>query len=274
MSDIRFYNVWRTETPENRARLIATMKDKAQMFASKPGFLSLIVSECAEDGRVVAEGLWASREAFDNAVANNPAAHAGREQMEAFGAPEPGVFAEAFRIEPDANGSLEALRAAAGGRWAARGCESRVASVNGVRLYVAQAGQGDLVFLLHGYPQSGEVWRDVAPALAKTHTVVVPDLRGMGLSEVTEGGYNLSMVAEDIHQLAVAMGHKRVKVVGHDWGAAVGAVYALRYRQEVTKLVFIESALAGCGFETLWNFATPNPAFNFIPFLLMGGGNS
>jgi pimeloyl-ACP methyl ester carboxylesterase len=88
------------------------------------------------------------------------------------------------------------------------------------------------------------------------------------------GGYDLSTVAEDIHQLAVSMGRQRVEVVGHDWGAAVGAVYALRYRQEVTKLVFIESALAGCGFETLWNFATPNPAFCFIPFLLLGGSNS
>jgi pimeloyl-ACP methyl ester carboxylesterase len=69
------------------------------------------------------------------------------------------------------------------------------------------------------------------------------------------------------------MGHKRVKIVGHDWGAAVGAVYALRYRQEVTKLVFIESALAGCGFEALWSFATPNQALSFIPFLLFGGAD-
>jgi pimeloyl-ACP methyl ester carboxylesterase len=95
----------------------------------------------------------------------------------------------------------------------------------------------------------------------------------MGLSQVAAGGYDLSTVSEDIHQMAVAMGRQRVRVVGHDWGASVGAVYALRYRQEVTKLVFVESALAGCGFETLWNFATPNPTFSFIPFLLLGNGN-
>lgn len=270
MSEIRFYNVWRTKTPADRAHLIATMEEKAGMFASKPGFVSLIVSECAADGRVMAEGIWQSREAFDRAVSNNPEAHLGREQMEAFGVPEPGVFAEVFRIEPDPDSSLDALRSESAKRWGASGFETRVATVNGVDLFIAQAGKGDLLFLLHGYPQSGEVWREIGPSLATNHTVVIPDLRGMGLSQVATGGYDLSNVAEDIHQLAVAMGHQRVKVVGHDWGGAVGAVYALRYREEVTKLTFIESALAGCGFETLWTFATPNPAFSFIPFLLMG----
>jgi pimeloyl-ACP methyl ester carboxylesterase len=45
----------------------------------------------------------------------------------------------------------------------------------------------------------------------------------------------------------------------------------MRYRNEVSRLAFIESALAGAGFETLWNFSTPNGVFTFIPFLLMGG---
>jgi hypothetical protein len=79
--------------------------------------------------------------------------------MEAFGVPEPGVFAEAFRIEANSSRSLDDLRAEAASRWASRGFETRVATVNGVELFVAQAGEGDLLFLLHGYPQSGEVWR-------------------------------------------------------------------------------------------------------------------
>lgn len=273
MSEMRFYNVWRTKSPENRARLVARMKGKAGMFASSPGFISLVVSECPEDGRVLVEGRWASHEALEAAVAANPDALAEREQMEAFGVPDPGIFTEVFRVEPESDSSLEALREEAQNRWTTVGFKTRVAIVNGVGLHVSQAGDGELLFLLHGYPQSGEIWRSIAPELAKSHMVVVPDLRGMGLSEVTAGGYDLSTVAEDLHQLAVAMGHRRIKVVGHDWGAAVGAVYALRYRQEVTKLVFIESALAGCGFETLWNFSTPNPPLTFIPFLLMGGWN-
>jgi len=273
MTEIRFYNVWRTKSPKHRAGLLATMKEKAPMFASKPGFVSLNVSECAEDGRVLVEGRWRCREAFDAAVAANPDALAERKQMEAFGVPEPGIFTEVLKVEPGSDNSIEFLRADAQRRWASCGFKTQVATVNGVNLYIARAGGGDLVFLLHGYPQSGEIWRSVAIELAKNHTVVIPDLRGMGLSQVAPSGYDLSTVAEDIHQLALYMGHKRVKVVGHDWGAAVGAVYALRYREEVTKLVFIESALAGCGFETLWSFSTPNPGLSFIPFLLMGAGN-
>ena len=70
------------------------------------------------------------------------------------------------------------------------------------------------------------------------------------------------------------MGISRVKVVGHDWGGAVGAVYAMRYRQEVSRIAILESALAGAGFEDLWTFNQPNAVFPFIPFLLMGEGPS
>jgi pimeloyl-ACP methyl ester carboxylesterase len=159
-------------------------------------------------------------------------------------------------------------------RWAKLHFTTRFVRVNGVSLHVVEAGQGDPVFLLHGYPQSGEVWRFVAPELARVHRVIIPDLRGMGLSEAAKGGYDLANLAEDIHLLASSMRISNVKVVGHDWGAAVGAVYALRYRDEVGKLAFLESALAGAGFEKLWNFSKRNDAFTFVPFLLMGQGDS
>jgi pimeloyl-ACP methyl ester carboxylesterase len=146
--------------------------------------------------------------------------------------------------------------------------------VNGVRLHVAEAGEGDPVLLLHGYPQSGEAWRFVAPELAKSHHIIIPDLRGMGLSEAAPTGYDLANLAEDIHLLILSLNISKIKVVGHDWGGAVGAVYALRYREEVNHLAFIESALAGAGFEALWNFSRPNGVFAFIPFLLMGEGNA
>jgi len=158
-------------------------------------------------------------------------------------------------------------------RWAKLGFQSRYISVNGVRLHVSEAGSGSPVILIHGYPQSGEIWRQVAPALAKSHRVIVPDLRGMGLSEVARGGYDLANVSEDIHQLTKTLGIAHVEVVGHDWGGAVGATYALRYPDEVTKLVFVESALVGAGFEKIWTFSTPNSAFTFIPFLLMSDQN-
>jgi pimeloyl-ACP methyl ester carboxylesterase len=159
-------------------------------------------------------------------------------------------------------------------RWAARGFATKMVRVNGVTLHVAEAGRGSPVLLLHGYPQSGEAWRFVAPELRKSHRVIIPDLRGMGLSEAAKGGYDLGNVAEDMHQLVLSMHIEKVMIVGHDWGAAVGAVYALRYPNEVTRLAFMESALAGVGFETLWDFSKPNPGFTFVPFLLMGESDS
>jgi pimeloyl-ACP methyl ester carboxylesterase len=177
------------------------------------------------------------------------------------------MFVEAQRAD---RMPAKALQNAANARWASLGFTTRMVRVNGVTLHVAEAGHGDPVLLLHGYPESGEAWRQVAPELAKSHRVIIPDLRGMGLSEAAEGGCDLANVAEDIHQLVASMNLGTVKVVGHDWGAAVGAVYAMRYRSQVTKLAFIESALAGAGFETLWDFSKKNDAFTFVPFLLMG----
>jgi pimeloyl-ACP methyl ester carboxylesterase len=159
-------------------------------------------------------------------------------------------------------------------RWAIAGFSTHTVLVNGVTLHVAEAGRGDPVVLLHGYPQSGEVWRRVAPELAKTHHVIIADLRGMGLSEAAKSGYDLTSLAEDIHQLVHSMGISKVKVVGHDWGGSVGTVYAMRYRDEVTRLAFLESALPGAGFEALWNFSKPNPVFTFIPFLLLGANDA
>jgi hypothetical protein len=91
MTDITFYNMWRTETPEGRAALLAQMKAEAPALASKAGFVAMTVLECAGDGRVLVEGRWQSKEAFDTAVADNPEAQkacisapAGRRGVEAF----------------------------------------------------------------------------------------------------------------------------------------------------------------------------------------------
>src|ERR1700742_1104044 len=104
MTDITFYNMWRTETLENRAALLARMKDEAPALASKPGFVAMTVLECAQDGRVLVEGCWQSRQAFDTAVANDPEAQKSRAALEKFGSSEPGLFAEVFHVEPMAAG--------------------------------------------------------------------------------------------------------------------------------------------------------------------------
>jgi heme-degrading monooxygenase HmoA len=94
MTDITFYNMWRTETPEGRAALLARMKAEAPAIASKAGFVAMTVLECAEDGRVLVEGRWQSKEAFDTAVADDPEAQKARASLAQFGSPEPGLFTE------------------------------------------------------------------------------------------------------------------------------------------------------------------------------------
>jgi len=99
MSDMMFYNVWRTETRDNQQRLLAAMREEASKLAAKPGFRSLVVHE-GEDGRVLVEGCWESREAFDAAVTEDHDAKASRQVLQAYGTAEPGIFTESFRIGP------------------------------------------------------------------------------------------------------------------------------------------------------------------------------
>jgi pimeloyl-ACP methyl ester carboxylesterase len=84
--------------------------------------------------------------------------------------------------DPQAAGSnsLDDLRRPVGHRWAVHGFKTQVVAVNGIAIHVAAGGRGSPVVLLHGYPQSGEIWRGIAPTLALRHLVIIPDLRGMG----------------------------------------------------------------------------------------------
>ncbi|MBX9962190.1 MAG: alpha/beta hydrolase [Burkholderiales bacterium] len=111
---------------------------------------------------------------------------------------------------------------------------------NGVRLHVWTAGTGPAVVLLHGYPQSAIMWRKVAPALARTHSVVVPDLRGYGESDKPRDGYDKKTMARDIHELMRALGHERYAVVGHDRGARVSHRLGLDHPAAVTKLCLLD----------------------------------
>ncbi|MEU2122363.1 alpha/beta fold hydrolase [Nocardia niwae] len=96
----------------------------------------------------------------------------------------------------------------------------------GVELNVAVGGTGPAVVLLHGFPQTHYMWREVAPRLAEECAVIVPDLRGYGESgKPPEGSphtYSKRTMANDIVRVAGALGHGRFGLVGHDRGALVG----------------------------------------------------
>jgi pimeloyl-ACP methyl ester carboxylesterase len=115
-----------------------------------------------------------------------------------------------------------------------------MASVNGVQMHYVIGGHGDPVVLLHGWPETWYAWHKVMPALAKTYTVIAPDLRGLGDSSKPLTGYDGKTLAEDIHQLVGKLGFKTIFLVGHDIGSFVVYPYAAAHPSEVKRLVVIE----------------------------------
>ncbi len=139
--------------------------------------------------------------------------------------------------------------------------KSRFADVNGIKLHYLVAGQGEPVILLHGYAQTSHMWRPLIAELAKTHTVIAPDLRGAGRSAKPPQGYDKKTLAQDVHALASKLGHKRVRVVGHDIGLMVAYAYAAQYPAEVDRIALMDAFLPGVGDWTkvwllrdLWHF--------------------
>jgi pimeloyl-ACP methyl ester carboxylesterase len=139
--------------------------------------------------------------------------------------------------------------------------KSRFAKVNGLRLHYLAAGQGEPVILLHGYAQNSHMWRPLMAELAKTRTVIAPDLRGFGQSAKPPGGYDKKTMAQDIHALAASLGFKRAGVAGHDIGLMVAYAYAAQYPAEVDRIALMDAFLPGIGDTTnlfllrdLWHF--------------------
>ena len=131
--------------------------------------------------------------------------------------------------------------------------EDRFASVNGVRLHYLRAGKGDPVILLHGYAQTSHMWRPLIVELAKTHTVIAPDLRGFGQSSKPTAGYDKKTMAQDVHALATSLGIRGATVVGHDIGLMVAYAYAAQYPNEVDRIVLMDAFLPGVGdWKTVW----------------------
>src|SRR5215472_17302701 len=110
---------------------------------------------------------------------------------------------------------------------------SRV-STNGIHLHIAEAGStdGDLLFLLHGFPEFWYGWRNhIGRFAAAGFRVVVPDQRGYNLSDKPKGiaAYDLDQACADIVGLADGFGRGTFNIIGHDWGAAVGWWTATRH---------------------------------------------
>jgi pimeloyl-ACP methyl ester carboxylesterase len=135
--------------------------------------------------------------------------------------------------------------------------------VSGGSQYVRVGGTGPAVLMLHGFGDTGDMWVPLAEPLVKDRTVVVPDLRGMGLSSHPEDGYEKTAQARDLAAILDLLGIADVALVTHDIGNMVGYAFAALYRQRVTRWVVMDAPLPGIGH---WDDQLKNPKtwhFNF-----------
>ena len=139
-------------------------------------------------------------------------------------------------------------------------------TANGTTLHVRVGGQGPAVVLLHGYGETGDMWVPMAADLARDHTVVVPDLRGMGLSSKPTGGFDKKTQGQDVAGVLDALKIGRADVVTHDIGNMVGYAFAAQYPGRVTRFVLIDAPLPGVGpweeilkTPLLWHFRFGGP---------------
>ncbi len=89
-------------------------------------------------------------------------------------------------------------------------------------IHLRVGGEGPAVLMLHGFGDTGDMWAPLAAALVRDHTIVVPDLRGMGLSSHPEGGYDKKTQAADIARVLDRLKIDKVDLVTHDIGNMVG----------------------------------------------------
>jgi len=129
-------------------------------------------------------------------------------------------------------------------------------ATNGTSIHVRSGGAGPAVLLLHGYGETGDMWAPMAVDLARDHTVVVPDLRGMGLSAKPTGGFDKKSQGVDMAGVLDALSIDKVDLVTHDIGNMVGYAFAAQYPSRVTRFVLIDAPLPGVG---PWEEILKNP---------------
>ncbi len=112
---------------------------------------------------------------------------------------------------------------------------------NGVRFHYVEAGSGQLVLLLHGFPEFWYSWRYQIPALAERFHVVAPDMRGYNETSKPRTGYDMKTLVADVAALVAALGYDRVRLAGHDWGGAVAWATAARHPDLVERLSILNA---------------------------------
>jgi pimeloyl-ACP methyl ester carboxylesterase len=134
--------------------------------------------------------------------------------------------------------------------------KARDIATNGTTIHVRVGGRGPAVVLLHGYGETGDMWAPLATNLMRDHTVIVPDLRGLGLSAKPATGYDKKTQGKDVSGVLDALGIGKVDVVTHDIGNMVGFAFVAENPTRVTRLVLMDAPIPGIG---PWEDILKNP---------------
>jgi pimeloyl-ACP methyl ester carboxylesterase len=136
--------------------------------------------------------------------------------------------------------------------------EFQVANIaaNGTTIHARFGGSGPAVVLLHGYGETGDMWVPMAAEFVRDHTIVVPDLRGLGLSAKPSGGFEKKNQAHDLAGVLDALQVSAVDLVTHDIGNMVGYAFAVQYTGRVKRFVLIDAPVPGIG---PWDEIIKNP---------------
>ena len=134
--------------------------------------------------------------------------------------------------------------------------ETREVQTDGATIHVRVGGRGPAVLMLHGYGETGDMWEPLAAEMAKDHTVIVPDLRGMGLSSHPQTGYDKKTQASDIAEVLRVLKIESIDLVTHDIGNMVGFAFAAQHPAQVSRFVLIDAPVPGVG---PWEEVLKNP---------------
>ena len=129
-------------------------------------------------------------------------------------------------------------------------------TTNGATIHVRVGGKGPAVLLLHGYGETGDMWSPLAAELVGNHTVIVPDLRGLGLSSKPVSGFDKKTQGEDVAGVLDKLGVKQADVVTHDIGNMVGFAFAMEHPERVRRFALIDAPVPGVG---PWEEILKNP---------------
>ena len=129
-------------------------------------------------------------------------------------------------------------------------------ATNGATIHTRVGGKGPAVVLIHGYGETGDMWAPMAADLMRDHLVIVPDLRGLGLSSKPAGGFDKKTQAGDILGVLDRLGITRADLVTHDIGNMVGFAFAMQHPDRVRRFVLIDAPVPGVG---PWEKIIQNP---------------